>query len=74
VRLDAITNTIYLNSDYRDAVLYGTRASSGDAPLVKTLLMLLFKDDLSRRNWSTSFEVRLVRLNLLLVEAARAQR
>jgi hypothetical protein len=36
--------------------------------------MLLFKDDLSRRNWSTSFEVRLVRLNLLLVEAARAQR
>jgi len=74
VRLDAVTNTIYLNSDYRDAVLYGTRASSGDAPLVKTLLMLLFKDDLSRRNWSTSFELRLARINLLLVEAARAQR
>lgn len=74
VRLDAINNTIYLNSDYRDAVLYDTRASSGDAPLVKTLLMLLFKDDLSRRNWSTSFELRLARINLLLVEAARDQR
>jgi hypothetical protein len=74
VSVDAGTNTIYLNSEFRDAVLYGTRASSGDAPLVKTLLMLLFKDDLARRNRMASFEARLAVINQLLVEAARAQR
>jgi hypothetical protein len=74
VDVDAGTNTIYLNSDFRDAVLYGTRASSGDAPLVKTLLMLLFKEDLARRNRMASFAARLAVINELLVEAARAQR
>ncbi len=74
VNVDASTNTIYLNSDFRDAVLYGTHGGSGDAPLVKTLLMLLFKDDLARRNRMASFEARLAIINQLLVEAAQAQR
>jgi len=73
VRLDPDTNTITLNSHYRDAVLLGWRASSGDAPLVKTLLMLLFKDDLARRNRMASFEAKLEVVNQLLVAAIRAQ-
>jgi hypothetical protein len=36
--------------------------------------MLLFKDDLARRNRMASFEARLAVINQLLVEAARAQR
>lgn len=74
VDVEASTNTIYLNSDFRDAVLYGTSASSGDAPLVKTLLMLLFQDDLARRNRMASFAARLDVINQLLIEAVRAQR
>lgn len=73
VRLDPDTNTIKLNAYYRDAVLLGWRSSSGDAPLVKTLLMLLFKDDLARRNRMTSFEARLEVINQLLIAAIKAQ-
>ncbi|MHB8430067.1 MAG: ATP-binding protein [Acidimicrobiales bacterium] len=74
VDVEASTNTIYLNSDFREAVLQGTRASSGDAPLVKTLLMLLFQEDLARRNRMASFAARLAVINELLIEAVRAQR
>lgn len=73
VRLDPETNTVQLNATYRDAVLLGNRGSSGDAPLVKTLLMLLFKDDLARRNRTASFEARLEVANQLLIEAIKAQ-
>lgn len=47
-RLDADTNTITLNSTYRSSVIYGSKGSSGDAPVVKTLLMLVCKDDMGR--------------------------
>jgi hypothetical protein len=67
------TNTIILNSRYREAVLQGTRGSSGDAPLVKTLLMLLCKDDMTRRNRMQTHEVKLQTFNQLLVEAVRSQ-
>jgi hypothetical protein len=73
VSINAATNTIILNISYREQVLQFTRASSGDAPLVKTLLMLLFKDDLGRRNRMASFEAKLAVINQLLVEAVRAQ-
>lgn len=73
VRIDPDTNTIKLNSRYRDAVLLGQRGSSGDAPLTKTLLMLLFKDDLARRNRMASFEAKLEVMNQLLVAALKAQ-
>lgn len=73
LRIDPDTNTIKLNSRYRDAVLLGQRGSSGDAPLTKTLLMLLFKDDLARRNRMASFEAKLEVINRLLVAALKAQ-
>jgi len=72
-RLDPETNTIALNSTYRDSVIYGSRASSGDAPIVKTLLMLLCKNDMGRVNRVKKHERQLRIYNRLLVEAARAQ-
>ncbi len=74
ISINTATNTIVLNIGYRDSVLHGTRGSSGDAPLVKTLLMLLFKDDLARRNRMASFEAKIGVINALLVEAVRTQR
>lgn len=67
------TNTISLNVAYRNNVLYGLKGSSGDAPLVKTLLMLLCKDDMARVNRVKKHEERLKTFNLLLVEAAKSQ-
>lgn len=73
VKIDPDTNTVYLNAHYRDAVLQGRRGSAGDAPLVKTLLMLLFRDDMARRNRMASYDAKVEVFNRLLVEAARAQ-
>lgn len=73
VGLDPDTNTIQLNTHYREAVLLGQRGSAGDAPMVKTLLMLLFKDDLARRNRMASFEAKLEVINQLLVAVLKAQ-
>lgn len=73
VSLDPYTNTIKLNTYYRNAVLLGHRGSAGDAPVVKTLLMLLFKDDLARRNRMARFEAKLDVINELLVAALKDQ-
>lgn len=40
--------TIYLNAQYRGAVLGGLHGSSADAPLIKTLLFLLFRDEMDK--------------------------
>lgn len=72
-RLDPDTNTITLNSTYRNSVIYGSKGSSGDAPVVKTLLMLVCKDDMNRVNRVKKYEQQLQIYNRLLVEAARSQ-
>lgn len=71
--LDPKTNTITLNKLYRSNVLYGTRGSSGDAPLVKLLLMLLFREDLKRSKRNKMNELRLLAYNLVLVKAVQGQ-
>lgn len=71
--MDPETNTIVLNSMYRAPVLQGLRGSSGDAPVVKTLLMLLLKDDMNRVNRVKKHEQRMKIYNQLLVEAAKHQ-
>jgi hypothetical protein len=73
VVIDPATNTISLNLQYREAVLHGQRGSAGDAPLVKTLLMLLFRDDMARRNKMASYDAKLEVFNKLLIEAAKTQ-
>ena len=72
-RIDPDLNTVILNSVYRSSVLYGSKGSSGDAPVVKTLLMLLCKDDMRRVNRVTKYEQQLRIYNQLLVEAAKSQ-
>lgn len=72
-RVDPDTHTIVLNSAYRSSVLHGLRGSSGDAPVVKTLLMLLVKEDMRRVNRVKKHEVRTKIYNQLLVEAAKSQ-
>jgi len=71
--VDPETRVIYLNSRYRDAVLMGHKGSSGDAPLVKTLLMLLLRDDLARKKRMRANEEKLESYNALLVDAVRSQ-
>jgi hypothetical protein len=71
--VDAESNTITLNSAYRSSVLYGGKGSAGDAPIVKTLLMFLCKDDMRRVNRVKKHEDQLRVYNELLVEAARSQ-
>jgi hypothetical protein len=44
VTLDRKTRTLWLNAKYKQAVLHGDQGNVNDAPLVKTLLFLLFED------------------------------
>jgi len=42
--VDRRERTLWLNSDYREAILKGTPAGVNDAPLLKALLFLLYED------------------------------
>lgn len=44
IHVDRHSQTIWLNSRYRTAVLKGTRGGVNDAPLLKALLYLLYED------------------------------
>jgi hypothetical protein len=44
VDVDRRERTLWLNSDYRAAILKGTAAGVNDAPLLKALLFLLYED------------------------------
>lgn len=69
--LDRDSGAILLNQRYRRAVLGGSRSSSADAPLVKSLLFLLAEDHLMRRRSSQAAERWLTKCNSLLVAAAK---
>ena len=42
--MDRRERTLWLNSDYRAAILKGSPAGVNDAPLLKALLFLLYED------------------------------
>ena len=44
VEVDRDTQTLWLNSSFRDAVLKGYPGTVNDAPIIKTLLYLLYED------------------------------
>lgn len=44
VEVDRSTRTLWLNVEYREAVLRGCHGSVNDAPLLKALLYLLYED------------------------------
>ena len=60
---------IILNQAYRPVLLAGRRASSGDAPLVKTLMFLLLSEDLLRGRRSPKAERRIKLINDCLLIA-----
>ena len=58
-----------LNERYRAEVLNGTRGSAADAPLVKTLLFLLLREDLHRAKATPKIRDRHAEINRCLVAA-----
>lgn len=68
-RLDLAETRVLLNKDYRRAILGDAPASAADAPIVKLLLFLLFKDDFERLRFSGKRTAYLDVCNALLLEA-----
>ena len=71
--LDRDDRRIVLNRRYRPAILQGATASAADAPLVKTLIFLLLRDELAHQRSSVARRRFLDEANALLREAARMQ-
>lgn len=71
-RLDLTQTRLILNKNYRRAVLGEASASGADAPLVKMLLFLLFKNDFQRLRFSGQRSAYLDECNSLLLEALGA--
>ena len=67
--VDRASGSIYLNANYRQGILRGLPATLNDAPMVKTLLFLLLRDDLMRERESRQFAERIEQLNELLMLA-----
>lgn len=66
---DRATGSIYLNASFRQDMLRGLPASLNDAPMIKTLLFLLLRDDLMRERESRQSNERLEQFNELLMLA-----
>ncbi len=70
--LEPMEDLILLNSKYRSRILGGARGSSADAPVVKTLLFLLLREDLKRSRSSQQQTARLADLNRVLLALVRS--
>lgn len=68
-RIDHLRRTIDLNSGYRAKILDGRPASPGDAPIFKTLLFLLLRDDVLKVRETKQLEERTKLFNSLLLAA-----
>ena len=68
-QIDHAHRTIRLNQDYRSIILEGGSSSSGDAPIFKTLIYLLLRDDTLRAKSSKQLEERNSLINALLLAA-----
>jgi len=68
-RLDLSETRVLLNRDYRRDILGDAPATAADAPLVKMLLFLLFKDDFERLRFSSKRTAYLRTCNALMLEA-----
>jgi hypothetical protein len=68
-RLDLSETRILLNKDYRRDILGDAPASGADAPMIKMLLFLLFKDDFERLRFSSKRAGELEACNALLLSA-----
>lgn len=72
VRLDRERPRVLLNKHYRRDILGGSSASSGDAPLFKTLVFLLARESLDSGRISAQQREQLELLNKMLLAAMQA--
>jgi len=70
--LEPAEDLILLNSKYRSRILGGLRGSSADAPVVKTLLFLLLREDLRKSRSSQQQIARLDDFNRMLFALVRS--
>jgi hypothetical protein len=70
--LEPAEDMILLNKRYRSRILGGARGSSADAPVVKTLLFLLLREDLRRSRSSQQQTARLEDFNRMLFAMVRS--
>ncbi|TYC79873.1 ATP-binding protein [Stappia sp. BW2] len=68
-RLDLAETRVLLNKNYRREILGEASASATDAPIIKILIFLLFKDDFERFRFSAKRNAYLKACNALLLEA-----
>ncbi|MGQ0589132.1 MAG: ATP-binding protein [Sphingosinicella sp.] len=71
--LDLTETRIVLNKRYRTEILDGQTASGADAPLVKMLLFLLFRDDFSLQRSSRKRQERVELGNALLFDIVKTR-
>jgi hypothetical protein len=69
VRIDYANRTVQLNQKYRSTILNGGNSSSGDAPVFKTLIYLLLREDVLRAKSTKQLEERSELINTLLLAA-----
>lgn len=67
--IDQSEQTILLNKRYRSALLHGAKPGRVDAPLFKTMLLLILEQDLFKERLSRVRKERLSRLSRFLVSA-----
>lgn len=68
-RIDHAKRKIRLNQKYRSIILDGGSSSSGDAPIFKTLIYLLLREDVLRARSTKQLEERNELINALLLAA-----
>ena len=68
--IDPNENTLSINRRFRNAILGGRRGSAGDAPLIKTVLLLLFEEDIRSSRKSKQQATRHELWQRILSEAA----
>ena len=72
-QLDLTETRIVLNKRYRTEILDGQAASAADAPIVKLLLFLLFRDDFSMQRSSRKRLERIELCNALLFDVVKTR-
>jgi hypothetical protein len=70
--IDISDDTIMLNTRYRARILQGKRGSVADAPLLKTLIFLLLREEFDRERQSAKQKEWIAECNSVLLRAVRA--
>jgi hypothetical protein len=73
VKVDRAARTLWLNTEYREAVLQGSHGELNDAPLVKALLYLLYEDIFHGTAFGPKDKENVAFWNAVLAAAAEAE-